>query len=121
MNGERYINVLEDHLLPMYAIHQCEIFMQDSAPCHKSKKVMKWLEEHDIRVLDWPGNSPDLNPIENRLNIMKGKLNGCNTSSVPRLKEEIKKLWTSNMDHQYFKNQAESMPRRLSDVIKAKG
>ena len=89
--------------------------MQDSALCHKTKNIMKWLEEHDITVLDWPGYSPDFNRIENCLNMI-----GCDTSTVPQLKEKIEKLWTSSMDHQYFKNLAESMPNRFSDVFKAK-
>ena len=63
MNGEHYINVLEDHMPSTYAIHECDLFIQDSAPCHKTKKVMKWPEDHDIRILKYPGNSQDLNPI----------------------------------------------------------
>jgi hypothetical protein len=83
MNGNRYIKVLEDHLCDLYNIHQCNFFMQDSAPCHKAKKVMKWLEDRDIRILVWPGNSPDLNPIENCWNVMKSNLNSYNMPSVP--------------------------------------
>ena len=41
------------------------IFQPDLAPCHSAKKVQKVLQENGIKVLKWPGNSPDLNPIEN--------------------------------------------------------
>ena len=34
------------------------IFQQDLARCHSSKKVKRFLSDHNISVLDWPGNSP---------------------------------------------------------------
>ena len=39
MNSERYIELLETHFLQMFSLHECQIFMQDGAPCHKSKKL----------------------------------------------------------------------------------
>ena len=43
----------------------CTVFMQDGAPCHTSCSSMEWLEENNVKVLDWVGQSCDLNPIEN--------------------------------------------------------
>ena len=41
------------------------IFQQDMAPAHTAKTTKTWFNDHGITVLDWPANSPDLNPIEN--------------------------------------------------------
>ncbi len=41
------------------------IFQQDLAPAHTAKSTKSWLNDHGVGVLDWPANSPDLNPIEN--------------------------------------------------------
>ncbi|GFV44154.1 hypothetical protein TNCV_1825211 [Trichonephila clavipes] len=36
----------------------------DNAPCLRAKVVQKWLEDHTVNRMNWPGQSPDLNPIE---------------------------------------------------------
>ena len=120
MSGSKYIDVLETHLLPFYGIHRCSFFQQDSAPCHTSKLVKKWLSDQSISVLEWPGNSPDLNPIENCWHQMKVALKNKDTASVPRLKDELKNLWI-NMDKDYFLKLADSMPKRICDVLAVKG
>ncbi len=38
------------------------IFQQDLAPAHTAKGTKSWLNDHGVSVLDWPANSPDLNP-----------------------------------------------------------
>jgi hypothetical protein len=57
-------------------IHGSTYFLQDGAPCHASKKIKTFLAEQPFQVIDWPGNSPDLNPIENCWNFMKNRLRG---------------------------------------------
>ncbi len=39
------------------------IFQQDLAPAHTAKSSKSWLN-YGVGVLDWPENSPDLNPRE---------------------------------------------------------
>ena len=80
MNASRYISVLNDHLLNFMSIHGCTTFQQDSAPCHKVKSVMNWFQTKNVRVLKWPGNSPDLNPIENHIALFKGTATMHNVS-----------------------------------------
>ena len=43
MKSDQYVKVLEEHMLSMFHIHSCEVFMQDNAPCHKSKKFTHFL------------------------------------------------------------------------------
>ncbi len=40
------------------------IFQQDLAPAHSAKATSTWFKHHGIPVLNWPANSPDLNPID---------------------------------------------------------
>ncbi|GBM82052.1 hypothetical protein AVEN_224072-1 [Araneus ventricosus] len=40
------------------------ILMDDNARPHRALLVDEFLESEDIRRMDWPARSPDLNPIE---------------------------------------------------------
>ncbi len=69
-----YQEILEDFMLPSadQLFKDADfIFQQDLAPAHTAKS---WLNDHGVGVLDWPANSPDLNPIENIWGIVKRKM-----------------------------------------------
>ena len=121
MNGKRYQGVLENHLLPWMERFGATHFLQDGAPCHASKRIKQFLQQQPFQIIDWPGNSPDLNPIENCWAFMKNKLKQKDVSSVPKLIHEIKMLWVTDISQEYLKNLSDSMPGRLKMVIAAKG
>ena len=52
IKGSIYINILKGHLFKFWRIHQCDHFMHDGAPAHKSKIVTKVPNSHNIHVLD---------------------------------------------------------------------
>jgi transposase len=102
-------------------IHGYSHFLQEGATCHTTKRIKAFLADKLFVVIDWPGNSPDLNPIENVWNYMKNALKNENISSVLRLTEAIKNLWTRNLTREYFTNLSNSMPNRMQDVINTAG
>jgi transposase len=121
MNGARYIEVLKEKLQLHMTVHNCNIFMQDGAPCHRSKIVQDYLKQEKIATLDWPGNSPDLNPIENLWNFLKDKVADRQPSNVKDLEKAIKDVWVRDISAEYCKGLVDSMPKRLLAVLDARG
>ncbi len=95
------------------------IFQQDLAPAHTAKGSKSWFNDHGVTVLDWPANSPDLNPIENLWGIVKRKMRDTRPNNADDLKAAIKATWASTPPQQCHKL-ITSMPRRIEAVIKAK-
>ncbi len=96
------------------------IFQQDLAPAHTAKGTKSWFNDHSVTVLDWPENSPDLNPIENLWDIVKRKMRDTRPNNADELKAAIKATWASITPDQYHRL-ITSMPRRTDAVIHAKG
>ena len=58
-----YIRILKDRRIVPKQQHA--LLMQDGATCHTAVKTMNQIKASGVQVLEkWPGNSPDLNPIE---------------------------------------------------------
>jgi hypothetical protein len=82
--------------------------------------VSNWFKgKPNIQLIKWPGNSLDLNPIENVWSLMKMQLQeDTHPTNLQALKEEITRLWVLKMaDSQVLRNMVESMPDRLQEVI----
>jgi transposase len=72
--------------------------------------------------LPWPGNSPDMNPIENLWVIVKKRLKKINITTKVQLIENLIQIWHHDDE---VKNKCsvliESMQRRIELLIKNKG
>ena len=72
-------------------------------------------------TLDWPGNSPDLNPIENLWSKMKDLVAEKQPSSGKALTETIKEVWVKKISREYCMSLIAGMPRRLEAIVKVQG
>ena len=123
MNAQMYKEVLQRHLKRSMEKTGCTIFMQDGAPCHKAKTIMTWLEDHDVPVLEWVGQSCDCNPIENLWDRLKGIIRKYPAPrNLDELAKNIKRGWRElGRDTNYLAKLTYSMENRIEAVIKASG
>ncbi len=68
MNGAMYREILSENLLPSARALKMKrgwVFQHDNDPKHTARATKEWLRKKHFKVLEWPSQSPDLNPIEN--------------------------------------------------------
>ena len=72
-------------------------------------------------MLEWPGNRPDLIPIENLWAIFKRQSGRWHPTSAKDLQMAIKRIWTQQITAEFCEHLVHSMPFCLQTVIKNKG
>ncbi|GFU89983.1 putative transposase like protein [Trichonephila clavipes] len=96
--------------------------MQDGAPCHTARSIKAFLAEQNILLLDWPGNSPDMNTIENDWELMKREVAKDVITNKTQLLERIIHVWNPPPRMQdTVQSCTDSMPRRIEALKAAKG
>jgi transposase len=99
------------------------IFQHDSDPKNTSNLVKDYLQEQEYQVMEWPPQSPDLNPIENMWQLLKLRLNEYDTPTkgMNQLYERSSEIWYEIIKKEECQKFIESMPERIEECIKAKG
>jgi hypothetical protein len=118
MDAELYARILDDKFLQTldyFGLDTKEIvFQQDNDSKHTSKTASQWFKNHGIKVLSWPSQSPDLNPMEHLWHYLKQQLAAYETEpvSIHQLWEHIETEW-DKIPAQFCINLVESMPRQF--------
>lgn len=122
MTKEIYRNILSDVMLPYARQNMAENwkFQQDNDPKHTAKVVKKWFEDNQVTVLEWPSQSPDLNPIEHLWNDLKKRLPKYKIANQEQLWREIQKAWY-DIPKSTCERLVMSMNRRCEELSRNKG
>jgi transposase len=122
MNSQVYQDILLE--IVRLPVHQMKLnrswVMQQDDPKHKSKLTTEWLQQKKTRLLEWPSQSPDLNPIEMLWHDLNRVVHTRHPNNIAELKQFCKEEWSkipsdlrACLIHNYRK--------RLVEVIAAKG
>lgn len=95
INSDVYQDVLMDYLVPTMSIFFLDgfVFQQDNAPPHVSRSTRAFFGAQGIEVMDWPPQSPDLNPIENLWGILKKEFAPRKGTTVAEWEQNAVRLW----------------------------
>ncbi|GFV12055.1 transposable element Tcb1 transposase [Trichonephila clavipes] len=116
LNSQRYISeVLQSVVLPYLEGLATAIFQQDNARPHVARIVKNFFINHQIELLPWPANPPDLSPIENMWSMVAQRLTQITTPAATpdQLWQRVEAAWSA-VPQEHIQSLFESMPRRVA-------
>uniref|UniRef100_A0A8C6P1G5 Transposase Tc1-like domain-containing protein n=1 Tax=Nothobranchius furzeri TaxID=105023 RepID=A0A8C6P1G5_NOTFU len=123
MNSTVYQNILKENVRPSVCqlkLKTSWLLQQDNDPKHTSKSTSEWLKNNKMKTLEWPSQSPDLNPIEMLWHDLKKAIH----ARKPSNKAELQHFCKDELDEippERCKRLVASYRKRLIAVIAAKG
>ena len=121
MDGKYYTEILEKHIPEIRSMLRDEWrLQQDNDPKHTSRVAREFLNSNVPEVMDWPSNSPDLNPIENLWAIVKRNVEKCRPKNLSELESFLGEEW-DNIPNSLLISLVDSMSRRCNEVIEKNG
>ncbi|KAK3542029.1 hypothetical protein QTP86_010853 [Hemibagrus guttatus] len=122
MNGAMYREILGKNLLPSARALKMKrgwVFQHDNDPKHTARATKEWLCKKHFKVLEWPSQSPDLNPIENLWRELKSVAQR-QPQNITALEEICMEEW-AKLPATVCKNLVATYRKRLTSVIANKG
>jgi hypothetical protein len=117
--------ILENHVKDFKFLDYEGVFQQDNAPPYRTNKTKQWFNKNNIKLLEWPPQSPDLSPIENVWAFLKDYLWKIKKKQGIFSKHEV---WTNSQDawfspkcQELISKCYESLPKRMELIIEKKG
>lgn len=124
MNADYYLeNIVVAHVMPFAPFLEPNfLFMQDNARPHVARQVIRYLNDVEIPFMEWPPNTPDMNPIEHLWDYIKKNIRRRTHPPVNhnQLVDAAIQEW-ENTPQEVIQNLISSMPRRIDAVIKNRG
>ncbi|KAK3572375.1 hypothetical protein QTP86_032601, partial [Hemibagrus guttatus] len=96
MNSAVYQKILKKNIRPSVCDlkrKQTWVLQQDNDPKYTSKSTSEWLKKNKMKTLEWPSQSPDLNPIEMLWHDLKKVVHARKPSNVAELQQFCKDEW----------------------------
>ncbi|KAK6328525.1 hypothetical protein J4Q44_G00005030 [Coregonus suidteri] len=96
MDGAMYREILANNLLPSVRALKMGrgcVFQHDNDPKHTARATKEWLCKKHLKVLEWPSQSPDLNPIENLWRELKVHIAQRQPRNLKDLEKVMMFLW----------------------------
>ncbi len=122
MNAAKYRDILDENLLQSaqdLRLGRRFTFQQENDPKHTAKITKEWLHNNSVTVLEWPSQSPDLNPIEHLWRDLKMAVHQRLPSNLTELERICKEEW-----QRIPKSRCENLlhlPKKTHGCIKSKG
>uniref|UniRef100_A0A8C7WCT5 Transposase n=1 Tax=Oncorhynchus mykiss TaxID=8022 RepID=A0A8C7WCT5_ONCMY len=119
MDGAMYREILANNLLPSVRALKMGrgwVFQHDNDLKHTARATKEWLHKKHLKVLEWPSQSLDLNPIENLWRELKVHIAKRQPRNLKDLENVCMEEWTK-IPAAVCANLVKNYRKRITSVI----